>query len=147
MIVKEIQKSVFAVRLLKDEEVIQTLTKWASDQRIGFASFQAIGALKDVELGYYELHQKIFLKKIFKEDMELLSGMGNISWLESNTPFIHLHASLGQRDYTVIGGHVFGAKVAVAFECFITTYPVKVFKKPDSEIGLNIWNLENCRTA
>ena len=104
MEIKEIQKSVFSVRLVKEEEVIQSFTQWASDQKIGFASFQAIGALKEVELGYYDLHKKTFLKKIFKDDLELLSGLGNISWVESKTPFVHFHASLGQRDYAVIGG-------------------------------------------
>ena len=145
MEIKEIQKSVFSVRLVKEEEVIQSFTQWASDQKIGFASFQAIGALKEVELGYYDLHKKTFLKKIFKDDLELLSGLGNISWVESQTPFVHFHASLGQRDYAVIGGHVFSAKVAVAFECFVTVYPVKVFKKDDPDIGLKVWNLENCQ--
>jgi len=88
MEIKEIQKSVFSVRLVKEEEVIQSFTQWASDQKIGFASFQAIGALKEVELGYYDLHKKTFLKKIFKDDLELLSGLGNISWVESKTPFV-----------------------------------------------------------
>lgn len=144
MEIKQMKPSIYAIRLVRDEELIGSLTKIAQDFQIGFASLQAIGALKEVELGYYDLPIKKFHKKVFSEDYELLSAQGNISWLTHGNPFVHIHAALSGRDYHVIGGHLFSGKVAVTLEVFVAAFPVQVQKIPDSEIGINVWDLRNC---
>jgi len=44
------------IRMDKDREIMSTLTQWAIDNGHNAGSFQAIGALKEAELGYYHLH-------------------------------------------------------------------------------------------
>ncbi|MBI2646260.1 MAG: DNA-binding protein [Deltaproteobacteria bacterium] len=144
MEIKEIKKSVYAIRLVREEELISSLTRVAQDFKIGFGALSAIGALKDVELGYYDLPIKKFHKKVFSEDYEVLSAQGNISWLTNGTPFVHIHAALSGPDYHVIGGHLFSGKVAVTLEVFVTAFPVQVQKIPNLEIGINVWDLKNC---
>ena len=143
MEIKKVAESVYAVRLFVDEEIISCLTQCAKEYKFFSASLQGIGAVKDIEIGFYELPQKKFEKKFLKEDHELLSALGNITWFE-NQPIIHIHVTLGGADYKVIGGHLFSAKIAVAGEFFLTAYPTKVLRTPNPNIGLNLWNLKQC---
>jgi predicted DNA-binding protein with PD1-like motif len=47
---------------------------------------------------------------------------GNISFLD-NALFVHLHTSLSDDKFQVIGGHLFNATVAVTAECWIEAFP------------------------
>ena len=145
MKIKHIKKSIYAIRLARGEELIGSLIQIARDFKIGFGALCAIGALKDVELGYYDLPIQKFHKNIFQEDYELLSAQGNISWLTDGNPFVHIHAALSNREYQVIGGHLFSGRVAVTLEVFVTTFPAHVQKIPNPEIGINVWDLKNCQ--
>lgn len=76
-------------------------------------------------------------KKFSQEDYELIALNGNIS-LKQNAPYIHVHALLGQRDFTVFGGHLFEGEVAVTAEIMILTLgnmPKRAFNK---QIGLDL---------
>lgn len=120
----------------KDEPLVATLTNFATQQSLAGGLISGIGALKDVELGYYDLHNKEYIRKTFNEmDYELISLSGNISLKESK-PFIHVHASLGDMDFNVFGGHLFEATVAVTTEIFITPLGVMPERRFDQCIGL-----------
>ena len=98
-----------------------------------------------MELGYYDLPIQKFHKKVFSEDYELLSAQGNISWLTDGNPFVHIHAALSNKEYQVIGGHLFSGTVAVTLEVFVTAFPAHVQKNPNPDIGINVWDLKNCK--
>ena len=126
----------YIIRLDINQEIMSTLTKWAKDNGHSAGSFQAIGALKEAELGYYHLHSKTYDKKIFKDEMELISLHGNLSIVD-NEPFVHIHVSLGDHEFKVWGGHLFNAKVAVTCEVFFRPFKANVYREFNPEIGLN----------
>src|SRR4030095_9503794 len=97
------------------EEIISTLTDYVLRKNITAGSLNAIGALRNYELGYYYLDRKEYWRKKFEPISELISFSGNIALREGKV-FLHVHATLGQEDFTVAGGHLFSGIVAVTAE-------------------------------
>lgn len=123
------------VVLERGEKIVKSLTTLVTEQQIHGGQIVGVGALKDVELGYYELEKQTYLRQSFlDEDFELLALSGNIS-LKDNAPFIHVHTVLGKRDFSTFGGHLFEGVVAVTAE--ITIVPLgKMPKRTMSQLGI-----------
>jgi predicted DNA-binding protein with PD1-like motif len=140
MQLKKINNQIILV-INKDEKVVESIKKIVTQEKITAGSFKAIGALKEIKLGFYHLHTKKYDEKFFEEDHELLSLDGNISWLD-NTPVVHCHAVLGNTDFQAIGGHLFEATVAVTCEVFINLASCELKRQFIPEIGLNLLKIE-----
>ena len=127
----------YFLRIDKDEDLFETILSWAVEHNVTCAHLSGIGALKDVELGFYHLSEKSYERKLFPKEAELLSLEGNISLLDEK-PFLHLHAVLGDENFNAFGGHLFSAKVAVTCEVNIRPIPATAKRIPNEEIGLNL---------
>lgn len=139
----EILKSstdVYVLKLSIGEEVSSSLISVAEKYGIYGAEVQAIGALKDFEIGYYQLNKKQYKRSKYAEIAELISCAGNISEKDGK-PFIHLHATFGLQNFQVIGGHLFSGIVAVSMEAIIRPLPEKLLRKFDEVTGLFLWDL------
>ena len=66
---------------------------YAEREGLKLGQLTGIGALKDVELGFYHLKDKTYDRKMFKGEAELLSLDGNLTLFE-NKPFFHIFFSL-----------------------------------------------------
>ena len=130
----------YLIRLLKDQEIFATLERFALETGVQAGSLTGIGALKNVELGFYHLEQKEYERKHFADEAELLGLTGNLSLLEER-PFFHIHAVLGASDFSTYGGHLFSAQVAVTMEIHLTPLHLSVSRKHDPSIGLNLLSL------
>ena len=122
----------------KGEKLVATLTRELTELKIKGGLISGLGALKDVELGYYHLEEKSYLRKTFSEmDYELISLTGNLA-LKDGSPFIHVHAALGDDKFQVFGGHLFEAVVAVTVE--VTVVPLGIFpvREMNAAIGLGL---------
>ena len=120
----------------KDRKLLESLTAYVTQHNVKGGSISGLGALKNAELGYYELEKKEYIRKTFKgEDFELISLTGNIS-LREGQPYIHVHASLGKSNFEVFGGHLFEAEVAVTAEVIIQPLGLMPERTFDSCIGL-----------
>lgn len=73
-----------------------------------------IGALEDVELGWFDPRSKSYVRNAYAESRELLSLQGTVT-LEADLP-LHLHAALADAEQRVVGGHLFRGRVAVLAE-------------------------------
>ena len=108
----------FMVIIEKGKKLVETLTKVATDLKLKGGRISGIGAVEQVELGYYDLHEKVYIRKTFDEgDFELISLNGNIS-LKNGEPYIHVHA--------------------VTAEVHILPLGVLPERKPDQKIGLDL---------
>lgn len=130
----------YFVRLYKNEEIIKSIKELCFKEGLKSGSIIGIGAIKDPELGYYNLSKKEYKKELIKGEYELLSLIGNISIVEKE-PYIHLHVVLGKEDFNTIGGHLFSATVSVTSELIITVVENEIERKKDEETGLNLWKL------
>ena len=122
----------------KGQKLMSTLTDIAKEKNIQGGQIVGIGALEDVELGAYELSKKEYIRKTFNEyEYELISLNGNIS-LKDGAPFIHCHTALGKHDFSMFGGHLFEATVAVTAEIYISPFGKMPERLMNEEIGLGL---------
>jgi uncharacterized protein len=126
------------------EEFPASLLRFAETESVASAYFQGIGALRDVELGYYWLDRKEYKRQKFPEIVELISCAGNLA-LREGIPFVHAHVALGREDYSVFGGHLFQAIVAVTVEIVMRPFPEAVSRNYDARAGLFLLDLPLCK--
>ena len=130
----------YYVYVQKDEPVLETLTGFCKDYGIQNGQVFGIGAIKDVELGAYDLDTKHYTRQLFEGSWELIGMQANITQLD-NEPFIHAHVTIGDHNFNVKGGHLFAGNVAVVGEFIIVPLSGDARRESNPEIGLATWKL------
>ena len=130
----------FLVRLEKGEEAISALAQFVAQKKIPCGFVQGIGAIRDVELGYFDLKVKKYRRRKIRRTVEVVSLLGNISYIDKN-PFIHTHITIAGPDQKLLGGHFFKGTVAVTLEIFIQVVNCKLNRFHDHQMGFNFWDL------
>lgn len=107
------------------QPVIASLNAFLEKEKLPGASFSGIGAIKNAEVGYYNIDLKKYVFKTFEPSVEVLAFNGNMGYFEGK-PVMHPHIAFGSSDYTVHGGHLREAVVSLVLEIFIvpTTKPI-----------------------
>ena len=131
----------FLAYIQKDESVMENLTSICKKNDIFNGQISGIGAVKDIEIGAYDLSSKIYLRKQYIENHELISFQGNIT-LKDGNPFIHAHITIADHDLLARGGHLFEMKVAVVGEFIIRKIDSNAYREYNDDIGLAVWCLE-----
>lgn len=127
------------------EDLPSSLLRFAALASLTAGQISGIGALRDVELGYYWLDRKEYKRQRFPEIVELVSCAGNLA-LRDGSPFVHLHVALGREDFSLFGGHLFSGIVAVTVELVLHPFPEPVTRKHDDRAGLFLLDLPSCET-
>ena len=123
------------VRLFPDEDVYDRLEEICNKYEIETAVvLSGLGQMKNFQLGYFK-EKGNYVPQIFKEPHELLSLTGIISKGEDEYNF-HLHASFGNEQKQVFGGHFIAGKVAVTNEIVLLKTDMKVKRKLEESTGL-----------
>lgn len=132
----------YIIKLERGEELIGTLTDFCAQRGVRNASFQGIGAVERVEIGYYDLAKREYFFRNEPGVFEVAAMQGNVALVEG-APFIHAHAVLSRCDETLscIGAHIKVAFVAVTLEVFMTVHDTSVERKLDDDIGLKLLSL------
>jgi len=124
-----------------DEDLIEAIIAMVKNHKIQSGLINCIGALKKFTVGYFNIDTKIYERKTFEEYIELVSCMGNIAFKDGE-PIIHLHLSIGNSEYSVIGGHLFQpAIVSITGEVYILEIDQKLSREIDPELNLALLNL------
>lgn len=129
----------YIVSVKDKSSVLDALTDFVSSQKIESGQITGIGATNDATLRFFDPETKKYVDKEFKGQMEISNLSGNISMVE-NKLMLHLHVTLGKRDYTALAGHLLDAKIRGAGEFFIYPNPGKVVKVKNEEVGLNFYD-------
>ncbi len=125
------------VVLEKDEKVVANLLRFAADQGIEGGWVQGLGSVKDIEIGYYDLPRRTYLKRKFDEDMELVGAQGNLA-MHGPEHVLHLHASVSGPELISFSGHLFEARVAVTVEFLVRDFGVRVDRADVPSVGLRL---------
>jgi predicted DNA-binding protein with PD1-like motif len=128
-------QSTYALIFDKDEEFVGGLTSWAKENKLGGSHFTAIGAFREVTLGYFDCGKKNYQKIPVPEQVEVLSLIGDIA-LTNGVPQIHAHVVVGKSDGSAHGGHILEARVWPTLELILTESPKHLCRKYDPETGL-----------
>jgi uncharacterized protein len=125
----------YAVALETGDEVMERLGAFVREQQVEAASVTAIGAFRSAVLGYFDWDKKQYQKIPVDEQVEVLSLLGDVAVAEQG-PSLHLHAVLGRRDGSVVGGHLLEAQVRPTLEVILIQPPSYLKKRKDPETGL-----------
>ena len=123
----------------RGEELISTMTAFCEQSKIHWGQFSGIGAVEDVEIGYYDLPARQY---VFQEEpgpFEVVNMSGNVTELDEE-PLIHAHTTLGRCDESLstIGGHLRRATIAVTLEVCLWEVTQPLLREYDDDIGLNL---------
>ena len=130
------------ISLQTGDEIIESITNVLKEEKIYSGMINGIGAINQVELGFYNLEFKKYKKESFNNDYELTSLMGNIA-LKDEVPFVHIHINMSDDNFKVLGGHLFSAVTAASVEVIILLNNQSIKRKLDQNVGLYLWNF-NC---
>ncbi len=130
------------LRLKTGEELISSLKDFAKKQKISGAWFLAIGAADRIEIAFYDLKKKRYVRKKFSGRLEILSISGNISLNSETTTedsdiVIHAHGIFAKPNYSTIGGHIISCRISATCEVFLQKTK-SLFRKYDQFTGLNL---------
>ncbi len=129
-------RSLVSVILEPGEPILESLTKVVREKDMKGATLTGLGAIKDVELGFYDVEEQQYIRQTFIDDYELVSLHGNLS-LKEDEPYLHVHIVMSDKAFNCKGGHLFEAKVAATVEIWLHPFgemPVRAF---DKRVGLH----------
>jgi len=138
----KVGRIIFA-RLLENEDLLESITLAAEQNRIQAGFFLLIGTLKEAKLGFYEKGEYKTID--IGEPLEIVSCIGNISSKEATTQVIaHAHLTVSNRKGEAFGGHLLkGCKVGTTAELtLVEAVGVKLLRKFDEEKKLHLWSFK-----
>ncbi len=130
-------KDAYVLRAGMGEEVIGALQGFCKEQRIGAGKFFAIGASKELRLGWYDVGAKEYTWQEFPEKLEIVGLLGNIAW-KGGEVIAHAHGSFSNKEMQMVGGHVAKLVVGAACEIVLEKFDGRIEKAYDEETGLNL---------
>lgn len=129
--------------LSRGEEVITALRDFCEEKDVHWGQLNAIGAVEDVDIGYYDIESRKYVFSSEPGPFEVASMNGNIAEI-AEEPFIHLHAVLSRVDQSLgcIGGHIRYARVALTLEICLWEVTQPLMRRRDEDTGLNLIDLQ-----
>ena len=127
-------------RLAKGEDLLAALSKVAQEEDIALGEVQAIGAVSQARVGYYNQEERKYQYIELINPREILSLMGNIS-LKDEKPMVHAHITLSGNDGCAVGGHLAEGTLVFACEFTIQEYQsaTPLVRQMDDPTGLFLW--------
>ena len=127
------------VRLDRGADLLQELNEAAAKLGMEAGTVQAIGAVTELVLGYFDQDRKQYRTTSFPSSFEIGSGIGNVS-IKEGKPFVHLHVVATGPDGAAVGGHLMeGAKVYVIEAYFRQLGGPPPVREQNDDIGLAVW--------
>ena len=127
------------------DEAIASLTAFAKEHDLAGSHFTGLGAFSDVVLGYFEWERKDYARIPLREQVEVLSFVGDVS-LEKGEHKIHAHVVVGRSDGTAHGGHLLEGHVRPTLEVTLTESPTHLQRRFDPESGIALIDLGEAET-
>ncbi len=124
------------------DEVHDCLQRLAEEESLSAAQVTAIGAFRDATLAYFDWETKSYDEIPVDEQVEVLSMTGDIALDENDRPKLHLHAVLGRRDGSTVGGHLMGAHVRPTLEVIVNEAPAFLHRVYDPHAGIALIRMD-----
>lgn len=131
----------YALVVARGDEVMSALDRFARVERVVAASFTAIGAVREAEVGWFDFDKQKYKAMKLSEQLEMLSLVGDIGVGSEGTPAVHAHATLGRAGGSAFGGHLISALASPTLEVFIRTYPAPLPKRMDPRDDVELFEL------
>lgn len=112
------------------DEVVSAIEAFAAEQGLSASRLSAIGAFRQVTLGYFDWERKDYERIELGEQLEVLALLGDVALYEGR-PKLHAHVVLGRRDGSTCGGHLLEATVRPTLEVVLTDAPAHLRREFD----------------
>ncbi len=125
-------------KLEPGDDLLDSLLKMVKTYKIKSGFINCIGALKQFTLGYFDLEINEYKMETFNENVELVSCIGSVSYKDGD-PIIHMHISIGRRDYSLLGGHLGKPSIiSITGEVSIFEIDIELIREIDPQTGLSL---------
>src|SRR5260221_14281352 len=138
---KATKQKPFAIIFNRGDEVVAGLKAFAGEKGLAASHFTAIGAFKNVVLGYFDWDKKDYTKILIHEQVEVLSLVGDVT-LDEGKPNIHAHVVLGKQDGSTCGGDLIEGRGRPTLQGMLTKSPGHFIRRVDRESGIRLLCLE-----
>ena len=112
----------YALRLDSGEEIVDRLGAFAADQGLRAGQITGLGAVSEVELGFFVRPTRTYVRRPLAGEYEIGSLVGNLSELDGR-PFAHCHIMVAGEDFVALSGHLFRGVVSVTCEIQVVSDP------------------------
>jgi predicted DNA-binding protein with PD1-like motif len=126
----------FVVVFDSGEEMASGLLDVARAQELRGASLGAIGALASVTLGWWDPDAKDYRRIELREQVEVLSLLGNVAAAPDGGVKVHAHLVVGDAKGRAHGGHLLEARVHPTLEVIVVESPSHLQRRHDPATGL-----------
>jgi predicted DNA-binding protein with PD1-like motif len=133
----------FVVVLDTGDEIRDCLTRLARQEGITAAQVTAIGAFSRATFRFYEWESRRYEPIPCEEQVEVVSLNGDIAVDEEGRPSLHLHAALGRRDGSLIGGDLKEGHVRPTLEVIVTESPAHLRRVANPSLNLALIRLQD----
>ncbi|HEX5598957.1 MAG TPA: PPC domain-containing DNA-binding protein [Micromonosporaceae bacterium] len=130
-------RRVLVIACDQGEEAVGTITQAVREHGIRAAQVTGVGGLQGGELGYYDRKLRDYSLIPIAEQVEVLSLLGDVAEHDGQ-PVVHLHAVLGRKDGSALGGHLMRGQVWPVLEVIVTEVAPSLAKRFDPETGLTL---------
>ena len=124
----------YIVRLDAGEKIVEALLALCERDGIGAGFFNGLGAVSGAEIGHFDPASNAYQWAALSGPYEIVSLYGNITKVDGK-PFIHAHIALGDKTFTVRGGHLKEAVVSVTCEITLTRFRDDIGRTKDEATG------------
>jgi predicted DNA-binding protein with PD1-like motif len=121
----------YVLRIEVGEEIQEALRRFAEAVSLKGASYQGIGALTAVELAFFCTDTRLYDRKFFNAEYELVSLLGNLSYSEGSY-LPHTHVTLGDKNFQTYSGHLVRGVVSVTAEIVVQNLHLSLTRKEDA---------------
>jgi predicted DNA-binding protein with PD1-like motif len=127
-------------RLAKGDDLLAALEHCAREHGITLGKVEAIGAVSQARVGYYNQAERKYYCLDLARPLEILSLIGNIS-LKDDKPMVHAHVTLSDHEGRAFGGHLAEGTLVFACEFILQEYQsaTPLVRQMDDPTGLFLW--------
>jgi predicted DNA-binding protein with PD1-like motif len=129
------RRRVLVVACDKGDDPVACVTDAVTSANVLAAQVTGVGALRRAEVGYFDRDRRDYVRIPVDEQIEVLSLVGDVA-TRDGAPALHVHAVLGRRDGSTVGGHLLGGEVWPTLEVIVTEVAPQLAKRVDPETGL-----------
>jgi len=137
----------YILKFLVGEPLVKGLVQFAAHADIGGSTLEAIGAVRDAEIGWFDTEALTYRTRTFPETLELVSLMGTLARDEENQPVVHAHVCLAGRDLEPWAGHLVEAECAVTVEVILREIGMDLRRRKDETFGLKLLHFPETEEA
>jgi len=115
----------------------EEIEEFAAREGIESAWFNAMGAVQDAEVWFYDQSETEYRAVEFDEPLEVAACVGNVALLDGE-PFAHTHAVLSRESGQALAGHLNAATV-FAGEVYLRAFEESLVREHDEVTDLDLW--------